>query len=322
MSGTNSSDTQSANNNLGDAMTEAANPPSVSRPGGAPPRPSTVKVTLARLMLLRESWPGMIGAGLVGMFVFLSIFAPFISPYAPNDSMLPFAYPGTPAPDGGMLWLGTDHTGRDILSRIIWGGQRVLFYATAATFCAYVVGIFMGLAAGYFRGWIDEVLSFVANVILSFPIMVLYVLIIAKLGASGANIIFAVVFASSPGIMRIVRGLTMDIATRDYIAASQTRGEGPWYIMLVEILPNAKGPLIVDFCLRMGYTTITIGALGFLGLGLPPPDPDWGGMIAETRAFVTGGFPHMSLLPAMAVSLLVLGFNLLADGIREVSLKD
>jgi ABC-type dipeptide/oligopeptide/nickel transport system permease subunit len=152
--------------------------------------------------------------------------------------------------------------------------------------------------------------------------MVLYVLIIANLGASGVNIIFAVVFASSPGIMRIVRGVTMDIATRDYIAAAQTRGEGPWYIMLVEILPNARGPLIVDFCLRMGYTTITIGALGFLGLGLPPPDPDWGGMITQTRSFVTGGFPYMAIFPACAVSLLVLGFNLLADGLREVSLRD
>ncbi|MEL7302654.1 MAG: ABC transporter permease, partial [Pseudomonadota bacterium] len=164
--------------------------------------------------------------------------------------------------------------------------------------------------------------SFIANVILSFPVMVLYVVIIAKFGASGANIILAVVFASSPGIMRIVRSLTLDIATREYVTAAQTRGESAWYIMLVEILPNARGPLIVDFCLRMGYTTITIGALGFLGLGLPPPDPDWGGMITETRAFITGGFPHMAIIPAVAVSLLVLGFNLLADGLREVALRD
>ena len=230
--------------------------------------------------------------------------------------------PFTAAPEGGIFLLGTDHLGRDILSRLLWGGQRVLFYATAATVSAYIVGIAMGLAAGYFRGWIDEAIAFVANVILSFPVMVLYVLIIAKLGASGANIVFAVVFASSPGIMRIVRGVTLDISTRDYVAAAQTRGESAGFIILVEILPNARGPLIVDFCLRMGYTTITIGALGFLGLGLPPPDPDWGGMITETRSFVMGGFPHMAIIPAFAISLLVLGFNLLADGLREVSLKD
>ena len=283
---------------------------------------ASVASLLRPVLLLRESPVGMIGGAIVLMFVVLAIFAEFIAPFGPNATMVPFAFPGAEMEDGRIFLLGTDHLGRDILSRIIWGGQRVLFYATAATVCAYVVGILMGLAAGYFRGYLDELLSFFANVILSFPIMVLYVLIIAKVGASGINIIFAVVFASSPGIMRIVRGVTMDIATRDYIAAAQTRGEGSWYIMLVEILPNARGPLIVDFCLRMGYTTITIGALGFLGLGLPPPDPDWGGMITETRAFVSGGFPHMAILPACAVSLLVLGFNLLADGLREVSLKD
>ncbi len=285
--------------------------------------PDSRLMTAARsVLLLRESPVGVFGGLIVLVFVLLAIFAPLVAPFDPNATILPFATPGTENPEGGIFLFGTDHLGRDILSRIIWGGQRVLFYASAATISAYVVGILMGLAAGYFRGWLDEVISFVANVILSFPIMVLYVLIIAKFGASGINIIFAVVFASSPGIMRIVRGVTMDIATRDYIAAAQTRGEGPWYIMLVEILPNARGPLIVDFCLRMGYTTITIGALGFLGLGLPPPDPDWGGMITETRAFVTGGFPHMAIFPACAVSLLVLGFNLLADGLREVSLKD
>jgi len=287
------------------------------------PRPPPLIIRWLRgAALLRESWVGMLGGAVVLMFVLMAIFAPLIAPFDPNQPILPFAFPGDAAPDGGTFWLGTDHQGRDLLSRIMWGGQRVLFYATAATVCAYVVGIIMGLLAGYYRGWADELISFMANVILSFPVMVLYVLIIAKLGASGANIIFAVVFASSPGIMRIVRGLTLDIATRDYVVAAQTRGESTIFICLVEILPNARGPLIVDFCLRMGYTTITIGALGFLGLGLPPPDPDWGGMITETRAFITGGFPHMAIIPAIAVSLLVLGFNMLADGMREVASRD
>ena len=277
---------------------------------------------LKAIFLLRESWVGSIGALIVLGFAILAIFAPLIAPYDPNESILPFAYPGDAAPDGGTFWLGTDHQGRDILSRIIFGGQRVLFYALAATISAYIVGIMMGLFAGYLRGWVDEMISFFANVILSFPVMVLYVLIITKLGASGTNIILAVVFASSPGIMRIVRGLTMDIATREYVTAAETRGESMLFITLAEILPNARGPLIVDFCLRMGYTTITIGALGFLGLGLPPPDPDWGGMITETRAFITGGFPHMAIIPAVAVSLLVLGFNMLADGMREVAIRD
>jgi peptide/nickel transport system permease protein len=121
--------------------------------------------------------------------------------------------------------------------------------------------------------------------------------------------------------MRIVRGLVLDLRNRDYVAAAQTRGESAWRIMLVEILPNARGPLIVDACLRLGYVIITIGVLGFLGLGLPPPNPDWGGMINETRSMALA-FPHMVLYPCFAISSLILGFNLLADGLREVSLRD
>ena len=285
-------------------------------------RDTSIVRWLRTVALLRESWVGMVGAVLVVSFCLLALLAPWISPFDPNLSILPFAYPGAAAPEGGIFLLGTDHQGRDILSRIIWGARRVLFYATSATLAAYVVGITMGLIAGYYRRWVDEVISFIANVILSFPVMVLYVLIIAKFGASGSNIVLAVVFGSSPGIMRIVRGLALDISTREYVIAAQTRGESPWYIAIVEILPNARGPLIVDFCLRMGYTTITIGALGFLGLGLPPPDPDWGGMITQTRAYVNGGFPHMAIAPALAVSLLVLGFNMLADGMREIASRD
>ncbi len=145
--------------------------------------------------------------------------------------------------------------------------------------------------------------------------------IIATIGASGGNIVIAVTFASAPGIMRIVRGLVLDLRNRDYVAAAQTRGESAWHIMLVEILPNARGPLIVDGCLRLGYVVITIGVLGFLGLGLPPPDPDWGGMINEARPLALA-FPYMTIFPCIAISSLILGFNLLADGLREISLRD
>ena len=126
-------------------------------------------------------------------------------------------------------------------------------------------------------------LSFLSNVILSFPVLVLYIIIIATIGASAVNIIVAVTFASAPGIMRIVRGLVLDLRNRSYVAAAQTRGESSVFIMLVEILPNARGPIIVDAMLRLGYVTITIAVLGFLGLGLPPPSPDWGSMINQAR---------------------------------------
>jgi len=271
--------------------------------------------------LLRESWVGMVGAFLVLFWVMVAILAPLLASFDPNSSIQPFAKPGMAAAKGGTFWLGTDHIGRDILSRIIWGSRTVLIYAPLATLCAYTVGILMGLAAGYRGGWVDDVLSRLADIILSFPVLVLYIIIIATIGASGVNIIIAITFASSPGIMRIVRGLVLDLRNRDYVAAAQTRGESDWKVMLVEILPNARGPLIVDACLRLGYVIITIGVLGFLGLGLPPPDPDWGGMVNETRQMAMA-FPHMTLFPCVAISSLILGFNLLADGLREISLRD
>lgn len=274
-----------------------------------------------RLALIRESGVGTVGLAIILFWCLLALLAPLIAPYPPNSQYVPFQVPGVTAPDGGTFWLGTDHLGRDILSRLVWGARTVLFYAPLATFCAYAVGIVMGLAAGYKRGWIDDVLSRAADIILSFPVLVLYVVVITTFGASGINIIIAVTFASAPGIMRIVRGLVLDLRTRDYVAAAQTRGESAWYIMFVEILPNARGPLIVDGCLRLGYVIITIGVLGFLGLGLPPPDPDWGGMVNETRGMAMV-FPHMTIFPCIAISSLVLGFNLLADGLREISLKD
>jgi peptide/nickel transport system permease protein len=274
-----------------------------------PVAPSKLGSFVGALALLRESPIGMLGAAILLFWVCMAVLAPVLPLHDPNQAIAPFQKLWATGPKGDFFPLGTDHKGRDILSRLIWGSQRVLIWATLAT------------AAGYLGGWWDEVISFAANVLLSFPVMVLYIIIISNLGSSGINIVLAVTFASAPGIMRIVRGLVLDLKTRDYIFAAQTRGESPWRIMLVELLPNARGPLIVDACLRLGYTVITIATLGFLGLGLPPPAPDWGQMIAE--AVPVGVFAiHAMLIPALAVSSLVLGFNLLADGLREISLKD
>jgi peptide/nickel transport system permease protein len=160
------------------------------------------------------------------------------------------------------------------------------------------------------------------NIILSFPVLVLYVIIMMKFGPSALNIVAAVTFIASPQVARLVRSQTLELREREYVAAAHIRGEPDWYVMLVEILPNARGPLIVDACLRTGYTAITIGVLGFLGVGLRPPDPDWGGMIRDTYPYLLGGQIHMALAPAIALSSLVVGFSLLADGIREISMKD
>jgi peptide/nickel transport system permease protein len=271
------------------------------------------------LALLRESPVGMVGAFLVLFWCLVAIFAPLLAPYSPNENHYLI---GPVAPPSAEHWLGTDDQARDILSRIIYGSRLVLTIAPLATLCAYIVGCVMGLLAGYYRGWVDAVLMQVCNVILAFPVLVLYIIIMVKLGPSALNIIAATTFVASPQVARLVRSQALELREREYVAAAKMRGEPAWYIMIMEILPNARGPLIVDACLRMGYTAILIGTLGFLGVGLRPPAPDWGGMIRDTYGFMLGGDVHMALAPAFALSSLVVGFSLLADGIREVSLRD
>ncbi len=279
---------------------------------------------------------------------------------------------------------------------MVKGAWVVVQIAPLATIFAFMVGITLGLPAGYFGGRLDTFLSFLANLILAFPVILLFYLLvtpeiiatgipnymaavlfvfplvfvavllnsryhtqprlrtplmIAVLGVlgwlylclvsetgsrvdilpgaldlfdvpGGILVVFvSVVFVNAPTVFRIVRGLAMDIKTRDYVAAAQTRGEGAWYVMLWEILPNARGPLIVDFCLRIGYTTILLGTLGFFGLGLPPESPDWGTTINDGRRLLSI-YLHPALVPAIALLSMVLGLNLLADGLREESLKD
>ena len=350
---------------------------------------------------------GIAGLVIVLFWVFTAVFADYIAPLGPLEQSfspgMKKGLPGVTDTESGIVFLwGGDNLARDIFSRVVHGSRIVLIVAPAATLIAYMVGSTLGLPAGYFRGWSDAVSSFLANLILAFPVILLFYLLVTPevrtprpvdlgvftipwsipigmaalfflfpivflctmwftkyennkgkliiylavtlvlgfwayvglvfnsdpLGVlamepNELNVFAAVILGSSPGVFRIVRGLTMDIMTRDYVAAAQTRGERPWYIMLWEILPNARGPLIVDFCLRIGYTTILLGTLGFFGLGLQPESADWGSMINHGRPFVRlFNTAHLALFPALALMSLVLGLNLLADGLREESLKD
>lgn len=287
-----------------------------------PAIPATLLLYVLAVRAWSESRIAVIGASLVFFWLLMAVSAPFLPLLDPNQPVAPFTLPFTER-NGVFYWLGTDFKGRDMLSRAIWGCQRVLVWGITATFVAYVIGTAFGLIAGYLGGWWDEVISFISNIILSFPVMVLFILILNYLGQSGFNIVIAVTFASAPAIMRIVRGLALDIKSRDYVYAAQTRGEHPIWIMVVEMLPNVRGPIIVDACLRLGYTTVAITTLTFLGLGLQPPDPDWGLMIREAaNTALIFKFSYMLVIPAASVSTLILGFNLMADGLREMSLQD
>ena len=348
---------------------------------------------------LFDSSIGMIGFGMVMFWVFAGIFGgafDMIVTHSVLDQIsgMKNKVPGTPvrgALESGIYpyyLLGGDNLARDVFSRVVVGSWEVIKVAPFATLFAFMVGITLGLPAGYYGGRFDTALSFLANLVLAFPVILLFFLLVTpEIVQTGvpkylAGVLFlfpiiflvvlwnsryytqpqkrnlyvgitlviglwlyagiawnadplgiisfppnllvvfvSVVFVNSPTVFRIVRGLALDIKTRDYVAAAQTRGERPWYIMLWEILPNARGPLIVDFCLRIGYTTILLGTLGFFGLGLSPESPDWGSTINEGRKLLTI-YLHPALPPALSLLSLVLGLNLLADGLREESLRD
>jgi peptide/nickel transport system permease protein len=270
------------------------------------------------LRRLPTSGVAVTGLSIVAFWAIVAIAAPLLPIQPPNAQ--DFTALADPFPSAAH-WLGVDTLGRDLLSRLVWGARTVLIVAPLAVLAAYVAGCTMGLIAGYYGNLIDTIISRASDIILSFPVIVLYVILIANIGPSALNIIVAVILASSPGIGRIVRGLVLELKEQDFVAAARLRRENDLYIMLVELLPNCRGPLITDFCLRLGYTTITIGTLGFLGLGLPPPDPDWGGMVKQGTTMITV-YPHMALFPCFAIVSLILGFNLLADGLRELSMAD
>jgi peptide/nickel transport system permease protein len=338
-----------------------------------------------------DSGIGMVGFGLVLFWLLTALMAHWVAVFDPYVQFraLQNKAPGAIEAESGLPYLfGGDALGRDVFSRMVYGSRTVMAIAPLATLFAYMVGITLGLPAGYLGGWLDTTLSFLANLVLAFPVILLFyllvtpeirqtaipgtmaavlfffpvlfvtiffwsrfrerpevlwyylapVLVIGGLGYLGLtgiwdptgilrmepntlNIFLAVVFITAPTVFRIVRGLTLDIKTRDYVAAAQTRGERPWYIMMWEILPNARGPLIVDFCLRIGYTTILLGTLGFFGLGVSPESPDWGSTINEGRKLLRV-YIHPALPPALAIMSLVLGLNLLADALREQSMRD
>lgn len=214
-------------------------------------------------------------------------------------------------------WLGTDRNGRDLWARLAYGSRTILTLAPFSILIALLVGGLLGVVSGYYGGITDEIIMRILDMIMAFPQILLYLVIIASFGPSKLNIVLAITLAGAPGIARLVRGMTLDIKTRDYVAAAQTRGESPLYIMFVEILPNARGPILIDATLRIGYAVFSIGTLGFLGLGLPPPSPDWGSMVASGKNFIQAGHIWDALWSSLAIATLVVGLNLLADGINE-----
>jgi peptide/nickel transport system permease protein len=278
------------------------------------------------ISIVFESRVATIGLIMVLFWLIVGLLSLFWTPYDPNASEF-----AQNLPPNSANWLGTDHLGRDIVSRLMTGTQVILLktrlpgdsnisipvgVAIWGVLGSLALGALLGMNAGYRGGWADQTIMQVLDALIAFPRIVLYLVVIAALGRGDLVVIFAIAITGAPGVARLARSLAMDIKTRDYIRAAETRGENVWFIMFREILPNARGPLLVDAMLRVGYAIFAIGTLGFLGIGLPPPDPDWGNMVNEARRNIFAN-PLAVVWPALAISTLVIGLNLFADGLSE-----
>ncbi|MCB1432662.1 MAG: ABC transporter permease [Alphaproteobacteria bacterium] len=254
-----------------------------------------------------------IGAVIVGFWVCCAVFGQSLVPYDPYaDDVLNSLLP----PDSEH-WFGTDQLGRDVFSRVIVGARDILTVAPLATILSTVLGTALGLAMGYFGGWIDEILSRFVDAVLALPTVIVALLALTALGASTITVLFVIGFTFAPIIARTVRASVLTERSLDYVAAAELRRENPFYLMFVEILPNVIPPILVEATVRLGYAIFTVATLSFIGFGIQPPSPDWGLSISTNYGLIGGGYWWTVLFDSLAIASLVIGVNLVADGIQS-----
>jgi peptide/nickel transport system permease protein len=247
----------------------------------------------------------------------MAVFAPFIAPHNP-DVPLPNSVTALGAPMGpsAAFPLGADELGRDVLSRIIWGARISLEVGFASTLIAVVVAVVLGVAAGYLGGWVDQVVMRVADVVLAFPFLLFVILLVSVLRPSVGIIIVTIGAFSWAPMARVVRGQALSTSRNDFVEGARASGAGALRIMFAHILPNMLGPVVVYGCLQVGTNILTEAALAFLGLGAPPPTPDWGSMVSEGQQYMQVA-PWLLFYPGLAIVLTVVSFNVLGDGLNE-----
>ena len=261
---------------------------------------------------LRQNLFLVLGALILGGFIIIAALGPVIAPYGADQQNLLAALE---SPNREHL-LGTDALGRDLLSRVIIGTRYTLFVALVAVALSSFFGLVLGLVSGFFRGAIGTAVDAVIDIALTIPMMILAIAIAALLGAGLSGLIFAISVSFTPPIARVLRGRVMEIREEDFVDAAETLGAPAWWILVRHILPNASTVVVIEASLQAGQAVLTATALGFLGLGVQPPTPEWGTLLGSGREYLHTA-PYIVLAPGIAISLLVLGFNLLGDGLRD-----
>ncbi|MCH1627513.1 ABC transporter permease [Fredinandcohnia quinoae] len=260
----------------------------------------------------RKNKLAIIGAFIVFFFIILAIFAPLIAPTGLDDKELVNRL----KPPSSENWLGTDDFGRDILSRIIFGARISLWVGFFAVLGSAVVGSFLGIIAGYYGKWIDNLISRIFDIMLAFPSILLAIAIVAVLGPSLRNALIAIAIINIPNFGRLIRSRVLSVKEEEYITAAKAVGMKDRRILFNHILPNSMAPIIVQGSLAIATAIIEAAALGFLGMGAQPPDPEWGKMLSDSKNYLVQA-PWTMIFPGLAIMLTVLGFNLMGDGLRD-----
>lgn len=260
----------------------------------------------------RKNKMALVGSGIVLFFILLAVFAPFIAPYDMNDQQLSMRLQALSKEH----IFGTDDFGRDIFSRVVYGARISLWVGFFSVLGSVVIGSLLGIIAGYYGRWIDAVISRIFDIMLAFPSILLAIGIVAVLGPSLKNALIAIAVINIPNFGRLIRSRVLSIKQEEYITAAKAIGMSDARILFHHILPNSMAPIIVQGTLAIATAIIEAAALGFLGLGAQPPNPEWGKMLADSKAYLTQA-PWTMIFPGLAIMLTVLGFNLMGDGLRD-----
>ena len=256
-----------------------------------------------------------VGLTIVGFFVLIAVLAPWIAPYSQAETV-----GDTWAPASSQFWMGTDQIGRDMLSRIIYGARMTIGIALATTVLSFCIGTTLGLLASTGGNVIDQVLSRIVDVMLSIPLLVFALIILSMFGSSIPTLIITIAILDSTRVFRLARAVSMNIAVLEYVEAAKLRGEGLWWVMTREVLPNVLPPMISEFGLRFCFNFLFVAGLSFLGLGIQPPYADWGGMVRENGKAISFGLAA-PLYPAAMIALMTIGVNLIVDWILSINAR-